>query len=617
MEYMNIRTLITCLLVQIVFGTQSIAQWDTLPDRMYADTLQAPFLYGVASGDPTQNSVILWTRIEPLLADSATSVNWQIALDSDMTDLIQSGSQTTSYKTDWTVKVDVQDLQPFIHYYYRFSDAEGKFSVTGRTKTAPDQNTEVPQLNFAVTSCSSIYSGYFNAYARIAERNDLDLWIHLGDYIYDFVDEDEHVRIPYPSPIDPQTKEEFWQRHRYYLLDPDLRAVRQQQPLAALWDNHDLYNKDEANLIGSIEAFFNYLPIRKPDANNTKRIYRTLKYGNLADIFFMDIEVLRNQDTIPGSEEKSLLSNLQYSWLTDELEASKATWHIMANQKLFSNWAVDHVTIPLPFGNGVVADPGAWDGFPAERERLLTFLRDQNINNNIVISGDIHLSIAADLVVSPKDSLEYNTETSEGAIGVEFVPGSISRGNVDEALSTELTDGFLDIVGNLSFNGNPHHEYLELTQHGYGLLQITRDSTAAQFIYSDKLQVTTEDTIFKELIIYEGENHWKNSNHEIVGIDELLNPLFKGVEISDLFPNPVQDVSHFNVLVQEAQTIEIQLLDLQGNQLHALPVIYDVKLKPKQEYPISITTDHLSAGMYLLVVKGANFTYHKKLLKLR
>lgn len=237
------RTLIYCLFIQVSICSSAVAQWDTLPNRMFADTLHTPFLYGVASGDPTHQSVIIWTKTEPELTDSIANVSWQIADDEEMTNIIQSGSSTTSANKDWTVKIEVNDLLPHKFYYYRFVDLEGRHSATGRTKTAPTKNTNVEKLNFAVTSCSSIYSGYFNAYARIAERNDIDLWIHLGDYIYDFVDQDEQVRVPYPSPIDPQTKTEFWQRHRYYLLDPDLRAVRQQQPIAALWDNHDIYKK--------------------------------------------------------------------------------------------------------------------------------------------------------------------------------------------------------------------------------------------------------------------------------------------------------------------------------------------------------------------------------------
>lgn len=366
-----------------------------------------------------------------------------------------------------------------------------------------------------------------------------------------------------------------------------------------------------------MEAFFEYLPIRQPDMNNTKRIYRTLQYGNLADIFFMDIEVLRNQDTIPGTNERSLLSNTQYNWLTNALEASTATWHIIGNQKLFSNWAVDHVTIPLPFGDGQVADPGAWDGYPAERDRLLTFLKEQGINNNIIISGDIHLSVASDLVINPKDSFEYNAETGEGAIGVEFVPGSVSRGNVDEVLSMELNQDFSDLLSNLSFSGNPHQKYLDLTQHGYGLLQITADSTAAQFIYSDKLEIVETDTIFKELIVYTGENHWKSALPEIVGTNDFTDALSESVQISNLLPNPAEDVCHFNIQLEKTQLVAVHLLQMSGSTVHYISTPYQKALLAEKDYPFTINTAALPSGLYVVLIKGEDFMHYKKLVNLR
>jgi len=623
------------IVLGLFLSFQLNAQWDVLPERMWEDSTNAPFIHGIASGDPLDNAVIIWTRINPI--DSLVQnhqVMWRIALDAEMTEIAGNGTLPASNEKDWTVKIDVQGLQPYTTYYYQFEDEMGNKSAIGRTKTAPDENSEVDSLKFAVASCSSIFSGFFNAYARMAERDDLDLVIHLGDYIYDFVDAEEQVRVPEPLLIDPQTKAEFRQMHRFYLLDPDLRAMRQQHPMFNLWDNHDFFDKNEEDLIGSIEAFYEYLPIRQPDTENPKRIYRSLHYGNLVDLMCLDIELHRNIDVIEGANEFSLLGTEQYEWAKEELLNSIATWRVIGNQKLFSNWAVDHVPLPLPFGNDTVADPNAWDGFQAERERFLTFLKDNEIDNNIVLSGDIHLSIAADLVIDPKDSIAYNPITGEGAVGVEFVPGSVTRGNVDETVGIPPTSTSLDFLIDLSFEGNPHHEYLELYQHGYGLLNINADSTIAQFIYSEKLEVVEEDVIWQELVIKEGENHWYSEpvdtmtipsdtmtvpNDTITIPEDTMNTSIQnvvdtGYAISRMQPNPTSDRTAFTLKVSENQNVEIYLLATNGQNISPMKNIHQGQLIPNIEHRFEVNTQSIPSGTYIVYIKGVKFTSYQKLL---
>ncbi len=612
---------ILALLLFSTIGFQLSAQYAVLPERMWADTTNAPFVYGVASGDPLTDAVIIWTSIVPPdTTINGHQVSWKVALDSTMNDVVREGDFITIAERDWTVKIDVEGLEPYTTYYYQFTDESGNTSAIGRTKTAPDENSDVEDLKFGVASCSSIFSGFFNAYARMAEQ-DLDLVIHLGDYIYDYVDEDEAVRVPEPLPIDPENRDEFRQRHKYYLLDPDLRTVRQMHPMFCLWDNHDIYKGTEEGLVGSIEAFYEYLPIRQPDNDNPKRIYRSLHYGELADIMFMDIELLRNIDTIPGTDERSLLSNEQYEWLEEELLNSTATWRIIGNQKIFSNWAIDHIPFPLPLGNGVVGDPSSWDGYQAERERVLTLLRENGIDNNIVVSGDLHISIAADLVINPKDSLEYNPLTGEGALGVEFLPASITRGNVDELLDIPPTSTSLDFLIDLSYEGNPHHEFLEVYQHGYGLLHLNADSTIAQYWYSEKLEVTDEEVMWKELVIREGENHWvaepidtmtttpNDTVPDNTGINELINAEFS---VSEVHPNPSTSISKFELEVAEQQQVNISLLGINGQNLIPVKEIFQGNINPNKKQVFEINASELVAGTYLIYLKGEKFVSSQK-----
>ena len=153
-----------------------------------ADDALAPFHHGVASGDPTADSVVLWTRVTPQGTGAASRpipVHWVVATDLDFTDVVATGSAQAVGANDFTVKVKVGGLAPFTHHYYRFT-ALGSTSIVGRTKTAPASGQDVDRLRFGLVSCSNYEGGYFNAYARLAERNDLDAILCPGDYIYEY-----------------------------------------------------------------------------------------------------------------------------------------------------------------------------------------------------------------------------------------------------------------------------------------------------------------------------------------------------------------------------------------------------------------------------------------------
>ena len=209
----------------------------TAPPSGYPEGMAAgcvPFAHGVASGDPTSDRVLLWTRVT---ADADLAVQWEVATDAAFDTIVAQGEVTATAASDHTVQVEASGLDPATTYYYRFV-ADGSRSEVGRTRTAPGPGTDAVRL--AVVSCSSIYSGFFNAYRRIAERDELDLLVHVGDYIYDFPDEDELIRIPDPFPESPNDLASWRATHAYHLTDPDLRAARAAHPWIMLWDNHDV-----------------------------------------------------------------------------------------------------------------------------------------------------------------------------------------------------------------------------------------------------------------------------------------------------------------------------------------------------------------------------------------
>jgi len=496
---------IVCYLLAI--STYILSAQQTYPPNMYADTAFAPFLYGVASGDPLAHRVIIWTKLE--VTDTTINqvpVSWQISRDSLFRGLNNSGTAVAYKQYDYTVKVDATELSQGETYYYRFITTDGKNSQVGIAKTLPPDTTT--HFKLAVVSCSSIWSGYFNAYKRIAERSEIDYVIHLGDYVYDFVDKDEQVRMPTPYPTDPTTLDEWRERHKYYLLDPDLRAARQNKTWIAEWDNHDTDVNHKDNRQDAIETFYEYLPIRMPDYNHPERIYRTFHFGKLADLMMIDMHLFRGKEEYaPG--EGSVLGNVQDDWFKKQLLTSTAKWKLVGNQEMMGSWMSEGLPkfINVP-GNGKVFDTGNWDGYPNDRARLYNYIDSNHINNFVVMTGDAHMSFVMDLTATPKDRHLYKRRTGKGAVGVEVLGPSISRGNMDERPS--IPKAFIPLIQSISKDINPHHVWCQFTKHGYVTLDVTPERCRADFWYSDILKQTNKETFARGYQVKDGENHWRH-----------------------------------------------------------------------------------------------------------
>lgn len=495
----------------------SRAQADEAPQLAGPERSLAPFYHGVASGDPEPNRVILWTRVSPEEttpeAEQEISVAWQVATDPQLSNLVASGVTTTDSSQDYTVKVDAQLPTAATTYYYQFS-ALDKQSLIGRTRTAPEG--DVDQLRFAVASCSSIYSGYLNGYDRIADRNDLDLVLHCGDYIYDYPDGDERVRIPL-DPIDekpPETLAEARRRYGFYRLDPTLRRAHQQHPWVTVWDNHDLTPDDsDEEKAWAQQAFHEWMPIRTPNVDNKAYIYRKVALGGLVDIICIDRHLAR--DPVIGSsadpevifndeiddEDRTHLGEEQLQWFLTTLSESTAKWRIIVNQVMIAQLNAfgfkDDPNEDRPNLNdgGFPLNPGQWDGYPAERRKIFQHLRNEGINNNLFVTGDMHMSFACDLVEDPYNPELYNKSTGSGSVGVEFMPTSISRGNIDEELGVEA--GTLAAVAAASLSGvvNPHIKYADFIEHGYGIVNVTEEKTSLEFWYTPIRYTTDKENL--------------------------------------------------------------------------------------------------------------------------
>lgn len=599
----NLSSLTSIFILLFSFYTQA-QNYQSYPENIYADTLHAPFYHGVASADPLIDKVLLWTRISPEnnpLNDSL-SVYWEISLDSSFTSITDSGTIYTDSMKDWTLTVDAGNLSPNTYYYYRFQDSLGKYSAKGRTKTAPTGNNT--SFEIGVVSCSSIFSGFFNAYSRMAENDDIDLIVHLGDYIYDFVDVDEEVRIPTPYPLNSATKEQWRDRHSYYLLDPDFRKAKQMHPFVVIWDNHDVKDKGIYRN-GSIEAFREWVPVR---SNKVDSIYRNFSYGNLVDLIMMDVHLYKDVDEIaPG--EYSFLGNTQYEWLTNKLINSTAQWKLLGSEKMFGGFYAKGLpeTLPIP-RDGDVFNTNSWDGYMLERENLLKTIRDSSINNVMVLSGDMHFTTAMNLVVDPFDTLNYNPLTGDGAVGTEFLPTSISRGNFDErGLPVSIAEAFTPLLMRI----NPQIVHMELVSHGYGLLRINQNEIRAEYHYCPILEKSTEDILAKTLVMKDKANKWDIGN-PYVGIESKTPQLRHFV--SSIFPNPVNGKEFFvDINTSKSENIEYSIFNAGSGQeifngSHFNPSGYNSQ-------SLKIDASELNNGIYLIKIKGEDWEEYRKIVR--
>ncbi len=274
------------------------------------EAARKPFYHGVASGDPLPDRVVIWTRVTPDDSLSRIVVKWEISESPDFSTLIQHDTLSTTPLKDYTVKVDVTGLQPGTFYYYRFH-ALNATSPAGRTKTAPVSMPD--SLKFAVVSCSNWEWGYFNAYARIAEK-ELDAVIHLGDYIYEYgtgrYGDTTIGRINIPRHEIVNLKD-YRTRHSLYRLDEGLRAMSAAHPLIAIWDDHEVANNsytegaenhqpekegDYATRKNAArQAYYEWLPIREGETH-----YRSFSFGELAHLIMLD-ERLEGREAPPAT----------------------------------------------------------------------------------------------------------------------------------------------------------------------------------------------------------------------------------------------------------------------------------------------------------------------------
>ena len=410
-----------------------------------------PFALGVASGDPEPDGVVIWTRLgtDPLggggLDPEPIRVKWEVARDEAFSKIVRKGEALALPQLGHSVHVEVDGLDPHRWYYYRFHSGS-ETSPTGRTRTSPAPAVMPDSMRFAFTSCQHYEVGYFNGYPHM-QKEDLDLVIHLGDYIYEYAGTDKRARKHLGKEI--ESLDEYRQRYAQYRLDEDLRETHRLFPWLVTWDDHE-FDNNYANLVSEQEgispeaflarrmnayqAYYEFMPLRRrsfpkgPDMT----LYRKCKFGRLADFFVLDTRQYRT-DQPNGDHQKpmtgkvfdpqaTMLGRKQENWLMRGLIESDSTWNVLAQQVMMA-------ALNRGDEKGERYSMDQWPGYEVSRRRLLRFFHERNIPNPVVLTGDIHLNWVNNLQLDFKDPKSplvgtewVGTSMSSAGNGGNFIP---------------------------------------------------------------------------------------------------------------------------------------------------------------------------------------------------
>jgi alkaline phosphatase D len=449
--------------------------------RVFSD----PFALGVASGDPTPDGAVLWTRLARASLDGAgalsdaVAVEWEVADDELFASVVQRGDATAFPELGHSVHVEVEGLRPGREYFYRMI-VGGEASPVGRTRTAPAPGAPVDRMRFGFASCQHYETGWYTALRHMA-LEDLDLIVHLGDYIYEGP---PNARVRAHEGLEVHTLDDYRARYATYRADSDLQAAHAAAPWVVTWDDHEVDNnyaddvaedeqsKDELLLrrAAAYQAYYEFMPLRRSSmpSGPDMLLYRRLAFGDLLEMSVLDTRQYRSDQpcedgNVPScaahvAPEQSILGAAQRDWLFEGLAATRARWNVLAQQVMVARFRG-------------ARDDGAetwsmdkWDGYPLERQALLDVFAESETPNPVVLTGDIHSNWVTDLL------RDFDDERSP-VVGTELVGTSLTSGG-DGA---PMTAG-----GERALANNPHIKYYN-GQRGYVVCDVTPELWTAAY----------------------------------------------------------------------------------------------------------------------------------------
>ncbi|ONI74039.1 alkaline phosphatase [Kribbella sp. ALI-6-A] len=467
------------------------------------------FTLGVASGDPKPDGVVLWTRLapEPLaldgrggMPDRSVNVRWEVAEDERFRRIVRRGVERATPAWGHSVHAEVHGLRPDRVYWYRFRIAD-QVSPVGRTRTAPRPSSALQSMSFAFVSCQAYTDGFFTAYDHLAAE-DLDLVVHLGDYIYEGAGAGSIGRAHLPA-AETFSLTDYRIRYAQYKLDPALQAAHAAAPWVVAPDDHDVENnwagdhsqpdtepdQDPAvfrlRRAAAYQAYYENLPLRASSIPRgpEMQVYRRLQFGDLLQLNVLDTRRFRDRQLTDQSlrwdPNRQMLGAEQEAWLLDGLGSSTARWNVLGNQTFAME--ADHTAGPAEtFG----MDP--WDGYAAARQRLFDGVAARSVDNFLIVTGDAHRSVAADLKLNFADP-------ASRTVGTEFLGTSISSGGNGTAM---------DALGVTWLAENPHMKFHN-SQRGYQVCHLGRhemrtDYRVVPFVNAPGAPVKTQASVYVE-----------------------------------------------------------------------------------------------------------------------
>lgn len=480
------------------------------------------FTHGVASGEPGQRSVLLWTRYVP-----GGRIHWQVSRSEDFRRTVAEGEVSAEAERDHCAKAVATGLQPGRWYYYRFRSASGEISPVGRTRTLPDGRTA--RFNLGVFSCANLAFGFFNAYGHAAARNDLDLLVHLGDYYYEYPHGTYPIaRNAVPGRFHPENEAvhlaDYRLRHALYRADPDLQRLHARFPMVLMWDDHETANNSwqsgaenhdpdkegswDARKIAALRAYREWLPV-------SDRSWESYELGDLATLIRIDTrlagrsrmrtyeEILKGGGDVKAAlvrfrdgawrdPDMTMMGSEQEAWLAGAFRRSTSRgtrWQLLAQQTLLGSldlppearsWIKPDA--PAIVARSVAASAAAsevglplnldaWDGYPAARDRLLRSALDAD-SNLLVLTGDSHNGWAFDLALEGAPAGTEFGGQSVTSPGLESYAPGVAAAEMERAFRAR----------------NPALKWVDASRRGYMTLSLTPDRATGEWLSLDTVR---------------------------------------------------------------------------------------------------------------------------------
>ena len=484
------------------------------------------FTHNVASGEPGADSMLLWTRYVPAIGDNQVRLDVEVAREPDFAKVLSGASVRTGAYRDWTAKVTVDGLQPGTVYWYRFIAPDGSKSPVGRTKTLPVGDTA--RFGLGVFSCSNLPTGWFNAYGHAAARPDLDLWLHVGDYIYEYGTASYHEELIAGRALEPDHEilaiADYRLRYACYRADPDLQRLHQMAPMIGFWDDHESANDSweggaqnhqpakegdwTVRRAAAMQAYREWMPV-------SEEPWKAYPLGTLATLYRTESRLLgRTQQADIDSAFRAadpdaalrafrdgpwqdvsatMLGSAQESWLAHALKtiARSTAWQLIGMGTIIGRtlmpsdalgWlrADSKDKVVKSFKDDIRAGKlglpmwmDRWDGYPAARSRLLKAAQ-QSDTDLVMLSGDSHNAWAYALAEDGRPA------------GVEFAGHSVTSGGLEEKFAADAR-----IVAQGFVAANPELKWADTSQRGYMMIEITPQRVTGEWLFMQTIKART------------------------------------------------------------------------------------------------------------------------------